>query len=321
MTLERFGQVALPEGAVRDGEVIDEAAVAAQIRHLWSATGFSGKRVILGVGDRHVVVRQVELPAMSPAQLKKTLPFQVQDYLPMPVDQAVLDFHQTGAYTTESGEHVRGLLVAASRVGVMSAVQSVRAAGLRPVSVDLNSFALLRSVGAGPSQPGLTEAIVDVGARVTNLVVHTGGVPQIVRILFMGGQSVTEALSERVGMAPMEAEAFKQEFGVFGSAGVLGGVAGCRERRTESGGRGTWILGLLRQQWHEPGCPGCGLRGRFQLGGYAGEAGRCHPAHGRGGKPHRPTGDRRHRARREADGGDPTSGECPGGTGVGSELT
>lgn len=215
MTLERFGQVALPEGAVRDGEVIDEAAVAAQIRHLWSATGFSGKRVILGVGDRHVVVRQVELPAMSPAQLKKTLPFQVQDYLPMPVDQAVLDFHQTGAYTTESGEHVRGLLVAASRVGVMSAVQSVRAAGLRPVSVDLNSFALLRSVGAGPSQPGLTEAIVDVGARVTNLVVHTGGVPQIVRILFMGGQSVTEALSERVGMAPMEAEAFKQEFGVL----------------------------------------------------------------------------------------------------------
>ena len=59
--LEKFGQVALPPGAVRDGEVIDVAIVAAAIKHLWSTTRFSSKKVVLGVANQKVVVRQVDL--------------------------------------------------------------------------------------------------------------------------------------------------------------------------------------------------------------------------------------------------------------------
>lgn len=214
VTLEKFGQVALPEGAVRDGEVLDEAIVAELIKHLWEATGFSHKKVVLGVGNRHVVVRQIDIPPMSPADRKKALPFQVQEYLPMPVDQAVLDFHQTEQVEVNGAPMSRGLLVAASREAVMSTVRSARIAGLKPLSVDLTSFAVLRSMGAGPLELTLTEAVVDIGARVTNVVVHTGGVPQFVRILLMGGQDVTDALSERAGLGPMEAEGIKQQLGL-----------------------------------------------------------------------------------------------------------
>ena len=61
-TLEKFGQVALPAGAVREGEVVDPDAVAAAIKQLWTATKFSTKKVVLGVANQKVIVRQVDLP-------------------------------------------------------------------------------------------------------------------------------------------------------------------------------------------------------------------------------------------------------------------
>src|SRR5438270_1323307 len=92
-TLERFGQVALPLGAVRDGEVVDSDAVAAAIKQLWAQAKISSKKVVVGVANQKVVVRQVDLQWMPTGELKKALAFQVQDYVPMPVDQAILDFH------------------------------------------------------------------------------------------------------------------------------------------------------------------------------------------------------------------------------------
>ena len=62
VTLEKFGQVALPTGAVRDGEVVDPDAVAEALRELWSATRLSTKKVVLGVANGRVIVRQVDLP-------------------------------------------------------------------------------------------------------------------------------------------------------------------------------------------------------------------------------------------------------------------
>ena len=71
ITLEKFGQVELPEGSVRDGEVIDTDAVATAIKHLWAHSKFSSKSVVLGVANGKVIVRQVELPWMPAADLKQ----------------------------------------------------------------------------------------------------------------------------------------------------------------------------------------------------------------------------------------------------------
>jgi type IV pilus assembly protein PilM len=222
VTLEKFGQVALPEGAVRDGEVVDAAAVATAIRQLWSATKLSHKKVVLGVANQRVVVRQIELPHMPPADLRKALPFQVQDYLPMPVEQAVLDFHPVEEFEHNGGRHMRGLLVAAQRDVVMANVRAVEAAGLQVSMVDLTSFAVLRAVGSRAQQADSgTEALVDIGARVTNVVVHSNGVPRFVRILLMGGQDITDAVAERLGVSMKEAEGLKQELGLVGASGEL----------------------------------------------------------------------------------------------------
>jgi len=221
-TLERFGQVALPHGAVRDGEVVDVDVVAGAIKQLWAQAKFSTKKVVVGVANQKVVVRQVDLPWLPVNELRKSLSFQVQDFIPMPVEQAILDFHPLEEFTNESGGRMlRVLLVAAARDMVGSAVDAVTKAGLEPAMVDLNSFAVLRSLisdsGLGSVE---AEALVDLGASVTNIVVHQGGVPRFVRILLMGGSDITDAVAERLGVPVDQAESLKQSTGLAAVPGA-----------------------------------------------------------------------------------------------------
>ena len=225
VVLEKFGQVPLPEGAVRDGEVVDPAPVVAALRELWRSERFSSKKVVLGVANHRVVVREVELPHIPPADLQAALPFQVQEMLPMPVDTAVLDFHPVEEFAGAAGQAMlRGLLVAASREMVLANVRCVEAAGLTTTSVDLTSFAVLRSLGRRMDVDVRAEALVDVGAQVTNIVVHAAGVPRFVRILLRGGQEVTDAVAEHLGIDTADAEVLKHSASLdgVGDEGLVG---------------------------------------------------------------------------------------------------
>ena len=211
VTLEKFGQIALPPGVIRDGEVMDAEVLAETLKQLWSYTRFSHKQVALGIANQRVVVRQVELPWLPERELRASLAFQVQDYLPMPVEQAVLDFHAVEEVAVPGQPRLlRGLLVAAVRDVVLTNVNAVQRAGLRVTGVDLTSFAVLRSMGSIGAADADTVALVDIGAKVTNIVVHRAGVPLFVRILLLGGQDVTDAVGESAGVNAVEAEALKQ---------------------------------------------------------------------------------------------------------------
>ena len=256
-TLERFGQVALPPGAVRDGEVVDSDAVAEAIKQLWAQAKFSSKKVIVGVANQRVVVRQVDLPWMPADELKKALPFQVQDFIPMPVDQAILDFHPLEEFQNESGGRMlRVLLVAAAREMVDNALSAVQKAGLSPSMVDLTSFAVLRSLvqldhtGLGTQQ---AEAIIDVGASVTNIVVHQGGVPRFVRILLMGGADITDAVAERLGVPTDQAESVKQQSGMAASAAVVDAQPAARAIESTASAFVEEVRGSLDYFMSQPG--------------------------------------------------------------------
>jgi len=198
VVLERIGQASLPGDAVVDGEVKDPAAVAIAIKDLWRRTKFSSRRVIIGVANERVVVRLVDLPWMQPNELVRSLAFQAGDYLPIPVDQTELDYAVMGEHEAAGGQRLlRVLLVAAQKEMLAGHLEAVRAAGLRPDGIDLNPIALLRALGPVAGFEEGAEALVDVGARVTNMVVHDNGVLRFVRTLLMGGEDVTSTL-ERV---------------------------------------------------------------------------------------------------------------------------
>lgn len=210
--LDRIGQVVLPEGAVRDGEVVNQDVVVDALKHLWSAAGFRHRNVTLGVANQRVVVRQIDLPWMERAELRSSLSYHIADILPFSVDDAVYDFLPLGDVMDGTDRKLRGLLVAASRDSVLANVRAAERAGLRVKGVDLTSFAVLRSLGRQTELTVGTEALIDIGAKVTNIVVHSAGNPKFVRILVMGGQDITDAIAEDLGVDLNAAELMKQQF-------------------------------------------------------------------------------------------------------------
>jgi type IV pilus assembly protein PilM len=201
----RSGLVALPPGAVSGGVINDDKAVTAALKQLWMAERFRGRVVTLGVNNPKVVVREMSVTNLPGRELRRSLPFQVRDKLPLPVEQSLLDFLplEDRAAATES---LRGLLIAAPKDAVLTAVRAVEAAGLRVARVDLAAFALIRSVSR---MDGQAEAIVDVGATVTTLVVHVDGVPLMLRTLPFGGNEITGSIASQLAVEPAEAERIK----------------------------------------------------------------------------------------------------------------
>lgn len=212
-TLVRYGEAPLPIGAVRDGEVVEQPLVALAIRGLWASQKFASKNVVIGVGNQRVVVRELAVPAMPMAQVRATLPFQVQELLPMSTDEALLDFYPVEQVDGENGSVLQGLLVAAVRDTVSANVLAVESAGLLPTMVDLNALALLRAMVRG-TLGRQTVALVDVGARVTDVVIASHGVPRFIRTVPMGGQDVTDAIARAMGISLPEADALKRHLGV-----------------------------------------------------------------------------------------------------------
>lgn len=224
--LERVAAIALPSGAIRDGEVVDPDLVAMALRDLWRTAGFKNRRVALGIANQQVVVRQVDLPYLPEKDLRASLSFQVEDAIPIPIDQAILDFHSLDTFENSEGERFsRILLVAAQRDMVDQLMAAVTQAKLEPVLVDLSAFAMLRSL-APESSRGLLdepagELLVNVGSAVTNLLIHDGGEPRFVRILLTGGDIITEGLMQTLGIEREEAEQRKIDTGLLDPTALL----------------------------------------------------------------------------------------------------
>lgn len=208
--LVRFGERPLPLGAVVDGDVVEPEVVTQSLRQLWSDAGIKGRDVAVGLASQRVTVRQMELPELPESELHDALRLQAEDQLPMPVEQALLDYVVVGRSAAgEDPRKLQVLLVAAEREMVERLLAAVTAAKLRPVLVDLDAFALLRSLADTRGPDGDTAMIVDVGAAVTKIAVHRGGEPLFVRMVRLGGEAATRQLQTVLELSWEEAEKAK----------------------------------------------------------------------------------------------------------------
>ena len=159
------------------------------------------------------------MPWIEEQDLEEGLAFQAQEHIPIPVEDAILDFQIIDEVPGENGERMmRVIIVAGQRDMIHRHLEALECAGLSPQVIDLVPFALLRCLASGDVDnwldgSGLAEAIVDIGAGVTNIVVHERGVPRFVRILVAGGDDVTRALADGLDASADEAEGIKREAG------------------------------------------------------------------------------------------------------------
>jgi len=215
--LRRYAEMPLPEAAVVAGEIVDEGAVTEAVAALFKRAKVPKKRVVVGTANQRVIVRQVDVPQMSESELKEALPFQVQDAIPIPVDEAVLDFVPVEEFVTPDGDPMLSILVIAAQSDMVDGITRVaNAAGIVPVAIDLQPFGLVRSiVGAdvGIAESGPT-GIVDIGGSLTQIILVRGGVVRFVRLLPRGGDDFTTALTSELGMGREDAEETKRRVGI-----------------------------------------------------------------------------------------------------------
>jgi type IV pilus assembly protein PilM len=212
VTVQGVGRISLEPGVVVNGTVHEPAALTAALKQLWHDNKFECNHVILGIANQQVLVRDITVPDLNPQQRAKALPFQAREIVALPIDEVVLDFCQLTAPDATTNM-VQGLLIATPRAPVLAAVSAVERAGLKVGRVDLSSFGTLRSIA---DEKLAIEAIIDLGAHLTTIVIHDHGVPKLVRTLARGGQEITDQLSDRMGTTILDAEKAKCDVGLEG---------------------------------------------------------------------------------------------------------
>lgn len=220
--LQRYGVVGIPMGSVVEGEVVDADAVGAAIRDLMRSTGLRpGGNVAVGVSNQKVVVRLIDLPYMEAAELTGAIQYQAQDYIPIPVEEAILDFQIIGDYMTNADEHMMEvLLVAAQRDMIDQMVNAIGHSGLKLSAIDVTSFAVVRGLlGISPSvlpeeNEGEATGIIQMSAGITNIVVVEKGVPRFTRVSSLAANDLTQAVATALNTTFAAAEDLKLRVGL-----------------------------------------------------------------------------------------------------------
>lgn len=211
--LVKYEEMTLPIESVSRGEILDREMVARALRLLWSRARFGTRDVVLGMGNQRVLARDFTVREAPLARIREGLPFQVQDLLPVPVNDALLDFYPISRRDSEQGPMVSGLLVAAIKDAVLANVEAVESAHLNVAEVDLIPFALTRLLLGSVADAGVV-ALVEIGASTTSVVIAVNGIPHFVRVLSSGSRDITDAVVARQGVSFEEAEALKRSIGV-----------------------------------------------------------------------------------------------------------
>lgn len=223
-TLVNYASIKVPMGSVIEGDVVDIETASQSLAQLWKKSGLSGKDVAVGIASQKVVVRLVQLPRMDQNELKDAIQYQAQDYIPIPIEEAIIDAQIVSEFIGDDDEKMMEvLLVAAQRDLVNNVIATIEGAGLRPQVVDLSAFAMARALLAdsdtffkdGEGQaPGEATAIINIGSGLTNIVVVEQGMPRFARVTPMAGNDLTKAISEAIGVSFDEADELKLKIGL-----------------------------------------------------------------------------------------------------------
>jgi type IV pilus assembly protein PilM len=166
----------LPEGLVADGEVVNRDGLTEALKNFVAEAGLP-KTVRLGVANQQIVVRVVELPRIEDEkQRDAAVRFQAAEAIAMPLDEAVLD-HQIAGFTEapDGSPRMQVVLVAARRSMVEALLAAAKDAGLKPEGVDLDAFALVRTLAArADDESGDSACVYCHLGGVSNLAIAVG---------------------------------------------------------------------------------------------------------------------------------------------------
>ncbi|MFL5945190.1 MAG: type IV pilus assembly protein PilM [Gaiellaceae bacterium] len=206
----------LEPGIVVGGELRDPDALAEALKDFFAKHNLPKKGVRLGIANNRIGVRTFEVAGIDDQkQLTNAVRFRAQEALPIPIDEAVLDFHVLGEGVDDEGNPTkRILLVVAYRELIDRYLDACKKAGIQLVGIDLEAFALLRALqapqeGAGEDSAAALVAVA-IGHDRSTFAVSNGRTCEFTRVLEWGGSALNVAIARALDAAPSEVDGVKR---------------------------------------------------------------------------------------------------------------
>jgi len=202
-----LGSAKIPPDSLEDGALQDPAAVGRAISSLISNLKIKSKKVAISISGYSVIVKKINLAVMTEEELEKHIYSEAEQYIPFDIDDVYLDFQDLKT-NTEEEERTDVMLVAAKKEVVDGYLDMLRTAGLQPVVVDVDAFALENAFEANF---GFAEnvALVDIGASKMNINIISHGISILARDVVLGSRQLTEQIQNLFGIPYEEAEGLK----------------------------------------------------------------------------------------------------------------
>ncbi|TVQ79050.1 MAG: type IV pilus assembly protein PilM [Bradymonadales bacterium] len=206
--LLKFGLHKLPAEAIVDGAIMNSAAIVEGIRDLVARHKIKTRDVSTSVSGHSVIIKKISLPVMSEEELEESIQWEAEQYIPFSINDVNLDT-QILNINEETGQ-MEVLLVAAKRDMIQEYTAVVSEAGLKPLILDVDSFAIENAYDLSQDlEAGEIVALVNIGAGLININILTNGITAFTRDINMGGNQFTEEIQKQLNVNYEEAEALK----------------------------------------------------------------------------------------------------------------
>ena len=221
--LVQAARVSLEPGIVVGGELRDPEALAVALKEFFRKNGLPKRGIRLGIANNRIGVRTFDVSGIEdPKQLANAIRFRAQEVLPIPIEEAVLDYHVLSESRDAEGVLTkRVLLVVAYRELVDRYVHACEKAGIQIVGIDLEAFALLRALGEPrtliPGDDRGALVAVSVGHDRSTFAVSDGRNCEFTRVLEWGGWALNVAIARALDLSPGEAEPVKRALSLTGA--------------------------------------------------------------------------------------------------------
>jgi type IV pilus assembly protein PilM len=213
-----FATEPVPPDSIVDGAIIDGAAVAEAIRRVFENKAFKTKEVAASLSGNAVIVKKINLPVMTEAELAESIYWEAEQYIPFDIQDVNLDYQILDAGTgADSKGTMDVLLVAAKKEKIADYTGVISQAGRVPIIVDVDAFALQNAYEANYGlEAGAVVVLLNAGASAININILTGDQSTFTRDISIGGNSYTEAVQKELNLPFDTAEQAKRGLPVEG---------------------------------------------------------------------------------------------------------
>jgi len=199
----------LPPEAIVDGSLMDSVTIIDTIRELTANTKTKTKDVVISISGHSVIVKKINLPFMTEAELEESIQWEAERYIPFDINDVNIDFQILGS-GPENPEVMDVILVAAKKDIINDYISVIIESGLNPVIIDVDAFALENMLAINYEiEKEEIIAIANVGASTTNINIIKDNVSAFTRDIFKGGNQVTEEIQRQLHIDYEEAEKIK----------------------------------------------------------------------------------------------------------------